>query len=116
MIYVQWPVFPVSLVSCDLLLSLSTVVTIYLTIRGSNEGSRKLSEVLQSREGLFEALLTISTIQRLQVPAELHELLLLALLPAGAAPQPGPLLHPGLLPRPRPAAAAAAHAPGEEAT
>ena len=100
MIYVQWPVFPVSLVSCDLLLSLSTVVTIYLTIRGSNEGSRKLSEVLQSREGLFEALLTISTMQRLQVPAELHELLLLALLPAGAAPQPGPLLHPGLVPRP----------------
>ena len=89
MIYVQWPGSLVSTlaqspVSCDLLLSVT--------------GCHNVS---------------LSTIQRLQVPAELHELLLLALLPAGAAPQPGPLLHPGLLPRPRPAAAAA-HAPGED--
>ena len=40
------------------------------------------------------------TLQRLQVPAELHELVLLAVHAAVPAPQPGPLLHPGLVPSP----------------
>ena len=42
----------------------------------------------------------IVILQRLQVPAELHELVLLAVHAAVPAPQPGPVLHAGLLPRP----------------